>query len=82
MTDHKNHEIVAASGRRRSCELIGWLTCVDCQVIVQPVPICGHPTLKGRPCRTPIRTDLGFDRCWSHGEGAGHTNRPRKRGAA
>ena len=75
---HDGHEIIAASGRRQNGEMVGWLACVDCQAILQPVPICGQPTLKGRPCRTPIRTDLGYDRCWSHGEGAGRTSTPRR----
>lgn len=78
VASHDGHEIIAASGRRRNGEMVGWLTCADCQVILQPVPICGQPTLKGRPCRSPIRTDLGYDRCWSHGEGRGRTSTPRR----
>jgi len=78
---HDGHELVAMSGRRVSLEgapLTGYLVCIDCSAIVGPLPICGEPTLKGRPCRTPIRTDLGYSSCWSHGEGRGRTSTPRR----
>jgi hypothetical protein len=81
MNDHDGHELVAASGRRTSLPgvpLIGYLVCVTCPAIVGPLPVCGEPTLKGRPCRTPIRTDLGYTSCWSHGEGRGRTSTARQ----
>jgi hypothetical protein len=59
--------------------MIGWLACVDCAAIVGPLPVCGARTKKGRPCRTPIRTELGYSSSWSHGEGAGHTNTSKRR---
>jgi hypothetical protein len=50
--DHDGHELVAASGRRTSLPgvpMIGFLICCNCPAIVGPLPICGEPTLKGRP---------------------------------
>ena len=46
--------------------------------IVGPLRVCGEATKAGRPCRVPIREDLGYTRCWSHGEGAGRTSTPRR----
>jgi hypothetical protein len=79
---HAGHERVATSGRRTSlpgAPMIGYLVCVDCTAIVGPLPVCGQPTLRGHPCRTPIRTDLGYRSCWSHGEGRGRTSTPKRR---
>jgi hypothetical protein len=84
MNEHDGHEDVAMSGRRVSLDgapLVGFLVCVACPAIVGPLPVCGDRTLKGRPCRTPIRTDLGYTSCWSHGEGRGRTSAPRMRKA-
>jgi hypothetical protein len=79
MNDHAGHELLVATGRRRSGQIVGWLACVDCMAIVGPVPVCGETTLSGRPCRTLIRADLGYTSCWSHGDGRGRTNTPRRR---
>jgi hypothetical protein len=76
MTDHEGHEMVALTGHRPSGSMVGYLFCTECSLLVMPIPVCGAPTLKGRPCRTPIRVDLGYRSCWSHGEGAGRTSRP------
>jgi hypothetical protein len=76
---HTDHELIAATGRRQSGSVVGWLICVECAMIVQPLPICGAPTRKGRPCRVPIRMDLGYTACWSHGEGAGRTSTRKRR---
>jgi hypothetical protein len=75
---HGGHELIAASGRRRSGVLVGYLICTECQVVVGPLPLCGLPTLRGKACRTPIHTDLGYITCWSHGEGRGRTSTPRR----
>ena len=82
MTTHADHEIISVSGRRpklAGVPFAAYLFCVDCTDVLRLLPVCGAPTLKGRPCRTPIRVDLGYQVCWSHGEGAGLTNRPRRR---
>lgn len=52
------------------------LICRDCDEYLIPVDLCGQLTKKGKPCRSIVRTDLGHTVCWSHGEGAGRTNRP------
>ena len=81
MNDHEGHETVALTGRRRSGRWIGFLFCVGCAEVVMALPICGASTLKSRPCRTPIRVDLGYTSCWSHGEGRGRTSTPKRRTA-
>jgi hypothetical protein len=79
MIEHDGHELVAATGRGGSGQAVGWLVCGTCVAIVQPLPICGRPTKLGRPCRVPIRLDLGYRSCWSHGEGRGRTSTPRRK---
>jgi hypothetical protein len=43
---------------------------------------CGQPTKNGTPCRSFVRTDLGYATCWSHGEGRGRTSTPRRETAS
>ena len=77
---HASHELVALTGRRHpDRQVIGFLACLDCASILRPLRVCGQPTKKGRPCRVSVREDLGYSRCWSHGEGRGRTNAPRRR---
>jgi len=79
---HAGHALAAMSGRvHPERALVGRLVCATCDVVVGPLVVCGEPTKAGRPCRTPIRDDLGHDRCWSHGEGRGRTSTPRRRRA-
>ena len=78
MTAHDGHELVKLSGRRDSGEMVGLLACMDCSRTVRRLALCGAPTKNGGPCRVFVRDDLGHARCWSHGEGAGRTNRPRR----
>jgi hypothetical protein len=59
-------ELVAVSGRRRSGDVAAWLLCVEHVAIVQALPVCGAPTRFGRPCRTPVRVDLGHAGCFNH----------------
>ena len=43
MNGHDGHELVAATGRRPQLEgapVVGWLVCVDCSAIVNPLPVC------------------------------------------
>ena len=70
-TQHPRHP---ASDRT----MVGRLVCLDCDVVLGPLRICGQLTRAGRPCRTPIREDLGYRECWSHGEGRGRTSTPRR----
>jgi hypothetical protein len=74
----QEYEVIAISGRRASGELIRCLACVDCGEILAVLPICGTPTLKRKPCRTPIRMDLGYRSCWTHPERRGRTSTPRE----
>jgi len=62
----------------RSVGLVGRKVCLSCDVVLSPLVLCGQPTRAGHPCRVPVRADLGYARCWSHGEGAGRTSTPRR----
>ncbi len=75
---HDGHDLVALTGRVRLEEIVGYLACATCDVILRPLRVCGEPTKAGAPCRTPIREDLGYASCWSHGEGKGRTSTPRR----
>jgi hypothetical protein len=76
---HDGHRLVALTGRLHpERSMVGALACLDCAVLVRPIRLCGRPTKRGTPCRTPIREDLGYSTCWSHGEGRGRTNTPRR----
>jgi hypothetical protein len=76
---HAGHRLVALTGRLHpERTMVGALACFDCAAILRPLRVCGLPTKKGTACRTPIREDLGFETCWSHGEGRGRTNTPRQ----
>ncbi len=59
-------------------EMLALLVCLDCARTVRRLALCGAPTKRGTACRVFIRDDLGYSRCWSHGEGAGRTNTPRR----
>ena len=76
---HAGHDLVALTGRVRLEAMVGYLACATCAVILRPLRVCGVPTKAGTPCRTPIREDLGYASCWSHGEGKGRTSTPRTR---
>ncbi len=75
---HDGHDLVALTGRVRVETIVGYLACAACSVILRPLRVCGAPTKAGTPCRVPIREDLGYTSCWSHGEGKGRTNVPRR----
>ena len=77
-----DHELVKVSGRRESGEMVGLLLCLTCSRTVRRLALCGAPTRAGGLCRVFIRDDLGYSRCWSHGEGAGVTSTPRRVGRA
>ena len=75
---HAGHDVANLTARRPDADVIGRRTCLTCDVIIGPLVLCGRPTKTGRPCRVSVRSDLGHTTCWSHGAGAGHTNRPRR----
>ena len=80
---HADHDLVALTGRRHpERTMVGYLTCLDCGVLVRPLRVCGQRTRAGMPRRVPIREDLGYRECWSHGEGRGRTSTPRRGGRA
>ncbi len=76
---HADHQLAALTGRLHPDRTtVGRLVCLTCEAILRPLRLCGRPTKRGTACRVPIREDLGYSECWSHGEGAGRTNRPRR----
>jgi hypothetical protein len=77
-TPHDGHELVKVSGRRDNGEMVALLLCMSCSRTVRRLALCGARTKRGTPCKVYVRDDLGFTRCWSHGEGAGHTSTPRR----
>ncbi len=79
LAPHEGHQLAAMSGRvHPERALIGRLVCATCDVVVGPLVVCGARTKAGRSCRTPIRADLGYTACWSHGAGKGRTSTPRR----
>jgi hypothetical protein len=77
--DHDGHEIVHATGQGLTGQMLGFLVCNTCTVLVDRLTLCLTPAKRGAPSQVTVRTDLGYSKCWSHGEGAGRTNTPRRR---
>jgi len=77
--DHVGHDIANLSSLSHPGGPVGRRVCLTCEVVLGPLVLCGRRTRAGKPCRVPIRTDLGYTSCWSHGEGAGRTSTPRRR---
>ncbi len=76
---HEGHALLAVTGVVDAATRLGFLACLTCSELVRPLRRCGARTRDGGLCRVFLREDLGYERCWSHGEGAGATNRPRRR---
>ena len=78
MTDdrHGGHDVANLTSRRTDGQAIGRRVCLDCEAVLGTLVLCNRRTKKGRPCRVPVRTDLGHTTCWSHGEGRGRTSTP------
>lgn len=79
VSDHHGHDIANLSSRRGESEAVGRRVCLDCDVVLGPLVLCGQSTKKRRPCRVAVRIDLGHTACWSHGEGRGRTSTPIRR---
>ena len=79
MNDHEGHDVANLAARRDRDDVVGRRVCLDCDVVLGPLVLCGRRTKADRPCRVAIRTDLGHTTCWSHGEGRGRTSTPRRR---
>ena len=80
--DHDGHELVNLMAHHRLAGAVGRRVCLDCDVVLGPLALCGELTRAGRSCRVPVRSDLGYTRCWSHGEGRGRKSTPRRAGRA
>jgi hypothetical protein len=76
---HAGHDVANLTSRRAGGTAVGRRVCLDCEEIIGPLVLCGERTKHGRPCRVPVRTDLGYATCSSHGEGRGRTSAPRRR---
>jgi hypothetical protein len=76
---HAGHQLAGLTGRiHPERTVVGRLVCLTCEAIIRPLRLCGEMTKAGKPCRVPIREDLGYESCWSHGQGAGRTSTPRR----
>jgi hypothetical protein len=72
--DHAGHAVANLTGARDDA-VVGRVVCLDCDIIVERLMLCNEPTLKGRPCRVPVRVDLGYASCRVHsGTGTGPTS--------
>jgi hypothetical protein len=80
MTEHAGHDLANLTSASHAGGPVGRQVCLTCDVILGPLVLCGQRTKSGTPCRVPVRFDLGFSRCWSHGEGKGRTNMPKQGG--
>ena len=78
LTPHEGHAVLGLTGLLDSETRVGYLACLTCATLLWPLRRCGQPTRRGTLCRVFVRDDLGHDRCWSHGEGAGATSVPRR----
>ncbi len=75
---HEGHALLGVTGLLDSETRVGYLACLTCAALLRPLRRCEQPTRAGAPCRAFVRDDLGHERCWSHGEGAGRTSTPRR----
>ena len=75
---HYDHRLAALTGMVDAEVRVGYLACLTCAVLLRPLRRCAQPTRAGALCRVFVRDDLGHERCWSHGEGAGQTSTPRR----
>jgi hypothetical protein len=66
LAEHPDHDVVAMNGFSRLTGEIGALVCLTCKELLGPLPVCGQPTKMKRPCRAPIRVDLGHEACRIH----------------
>jgi hypothetical protein len=79
---HAGHDVANLISRRAGGTSVGRRVCLDCEAILGPLVRCGRPTTQGRPCRVPVRIDLGYTTCRSHGtgtEGRDRAGAPRRR---
>ena len=74
---HACHDVAALTSERHRGGPVGRRVCLDCDIVVGVLTLCGRPTKRGRPCRVPVRPDLGHTSCRSHAEGREPTGRPR-----
>ena len=79
MTSHQGHDIANLTSLSHPGGAVGRRVCLDCEVILEPLVLCGQRTKAGNPRRVAVRTDLGHITCWSHGEGKGRMSTPRRR---
>jgi hypothetical protein len=81
---HAGHDIANLTSERHEGGPVGRRVCVDCDVVLEALALCGRATKRGRPCRVPVRTDLGHTSCRAHGDGRGRGRggTPRRRAAS
>lgn len=65
--EHAAHDMIAMNGFSQKRGEVAVLLCLPCTAWIRELPVCGKPTKMGRPCRAPIRIDLGHETCRVHG---------------
>lgn len=63
---HDDHEVAALAGYGPASGSVARLVCLTCEQVLRSLPVCGKPTKQHRPCRAPIRVDLGYSACQAH----------------
>jgi hypothetical protein len=74
--DHDGHDVANLTSGGHPGGPVGRRVCLTCDRVLAPLVLCGQQTKRGRPCRVPVRADLGHTTCWSHGEGRGRASTP------
>ncbi len=78
LAPHAGHRLAGLTGLIAPETRVGYLACLTCDALLRPLQRCGQPTRDGRLCRVFVHDELGHERCWSHGEGAGRSSTPRR----
>ena len=76
---HAGHDVANLASERHAGGPVGRRVCLTCDVVLEALVLCGRATKRGRPCRLPVRTDLGHTSCPSDAEGRTRTGAPRQR---
>ena len=71
---HAGHDVANLTSERHTGGPAGRRICLTCDIVLEALVLCGQATKRGRPCRVPVRTDLGHTTCRAHAESRG---RPR-----
>jgi len=63
--EHAHHDVANLTSQHGGTG-VGRRVCLTCEAVVGELVLCNRPTKKGRPCRVPVRPDLGYSVCTMH----------------